>query len=148
MKIKFDGFGCRCLGAALAALALVSIGCSKEEAPAAVAPVAEVDPAPAPAPEATQAILPDAPPTDEVQAQVQQFDTRLQNRDFEGAVDVMLRAQLAAQQQQDMLSAQQRVDNHNRMRLLQKQIADAMASGDPNAQRAARLLMQYNAAGR
>ncbi len=148
MKTLFHCPGCRLLCAGLAALALVSVGCGKEETPAAVAPVAEVAPAPAPASEPAQAILPDAPPTDEVQAQVQQFDTRLQNRDFEGAVDVILRAQLAAQQQQDMLSSQQRIDNHNRMRLLQKQIADAMASGDPNAQRAARLLMQYNAAGR
>lgn len=140
--------GCRFLGAGLAIIALALAGCGKEETPAAAAPVAEVDPTPAPAPEAVQAIQPDAPPTDEVAAQVQQFDTRMQNRDFEGAADVILRAQLAAQQQQEMLSPQQRIDNHNRMRMLQKQIADAMASGDPNAQRAARLLMQYNAAGR
>jgi hypothetical protein len=70
----------------------------------------------------------------------------VQNQDYEGAVDVIVRAQLAAQQQQSMLNDQQRLDYHNRMRLLQKQIADAMASGDPNAQRAARLLMQYKAA--
>jgi hypothetical protein len=137
--------GCRFLCAGLAVLALTVAGCGKEETPAAATPVAEVAPTPAPAPEAAPAIQPDAPPTDEVAAQVQQFDTRMQNRDFEGAADVILRAQLAAQQQQEMLSPQQRIDNHNRMRLLQKQIADAMASGDPNAQRAARLLMQYNA---
>ena len=143
MKANSNCPGCRLLCAGLAILALGLVGCGKEETPAATTPVAEV--APAPAPEAAPAIQPDAPPTDEVAAQIQQFDTRMQNRDFEGAADVILRAQLAAQQQQSTLSAQQRVDNHNRMRLLQKQIADAMASGDPNAQRAARLLMQYNA---
>ena len=147
MKANLDYPGCRFLCAVLAILAFALVGCGKEETPAAAVPVAEVA-TPAPAPEAAPAIQPDAPPTDEVAAQVQQFDTRLQNQDFEGAADIILRAQLQAQQQQSTLSAQQRIDNHNRMRLLQKQIADAMASGDPNAQRAARLLMQYNAAGR
>jgi hypothetical protein len=81
-----------------------------------------------------------------VQAQIAQIDNRMQSQDYEGAADVILRAQIAAQQQQSMLTDQQRLDYHNRMRMLQKQVADAMASGDPNAQRAARLLMQYNAA--
>jgi Arc/MetJ-type ribon-helix-helix transcriptional regulator len=69
-------------------------------------------------------------------------DVRVENGDYESAVDVMLRAQAARQ----AMSDSQRLDQHNRMRTLQKQIADAMASGDPNAQRAARLLQQYNAA--
>jgi hypothetical protein len=136
------------LGLAAAVLVLTAAGCSKEEAPppAAAAPTQETPPAeaaPLPAPVVAQ--QPDAPP-DEPQVQLQVLDTRMANQDYEGAVDVILRAQIAAQQNQSALSDQQRIDYHNRMRQLQKQIADAIASGDPNAQRAARLLMQYNAA--
>ncbi len=128
---------------ALVVLSLACAGCKKEEAPppAAAAPVEAVEPAPAPEPAYAQPA-----PADDVQAQIAQIDTRMQSQDFEGAADAILRAQIAAQQQQAMLTDQQRLDVHNRMRMLQKQVADAMANGDPNAQRAARLLMQYNAA--
>ncbi|MCL4178399.1 MAG: hypothetical protein KJ072_11745 [Verrucomicrobia bacterium] len=130
---------------ALVVLSLAFAGCKKEEAPppAAAAPVEAAEPAPAPAPEPVYA---QPAPADDVQAQIAQIDTRMQSQDYEGAADAILRAQIAAQQQQSMLTDQQRLDYHNRMRMLQKQVADAMASGDPNAQRAARLLMQYNAA--
>jgi len=129
----------------LVVIVSLGTGCKKEEAPppAAAVPVEAPQAAPAPA----QAQVPDAlVPADEAEPELVQLDARLQNQDYEGAVDVILRAQLAAQQQQAMLSDQQRLNYHNRMRMLQKQIADAMASGDPNAQRAAQLLMQYNAA--
>jgi hypothetical protein len=141
MKIRWSGRGFRGVGAV--AVALVLVACKKEEAPppAAAAPVEAAPAAAAPEPQPGY-----VPPADNVQAEIAQIDTRVQNQDYEGAVDVILRAQLAAQQQQSALNEQQRIDYHNRMRLLQKQIADAMADGDPNAQRAARLLMQYNAA--
>ena len=133
---------------ALACCALLCPGCGKEETPppTAAVPVEETPAAPEPAPAAAPVYAqPDLPP-DEADVQMRQVDIRMQNQDYEGAVDVILRAQIAAQQQQSMITDQQRLDQHNRMRMLQKQIADAMASGDPNAQRAARLLMQYNAA--
>jgi hypothetical protein len=135
------------LWSALAVGSLIFVGCKKEEPPPPTAATPVETAQPAPAPEAAQApVYPDPAPTDEGQVEMAQIDARVQNQDYEGAVDVILRAQIAAQQQQAMLSDQQRLNYHNRMRLLQKQIADAMASGDPNAQRAAQLLMQYNAA--
>lgn len=145
MKSIFIGRWITVVCPGLMLLGLLCLGCGKEEAPppAAAAPVEAVAPPPESAPE--PAYDQPVPAADDAQAQMQQVDTRLQSNDYEGAVDALLRAQIAAQQQQTT-TAQQRVDQHNRMRLVQKQIADAMASGDPNAQRAARLLMQYNAA--
>jgi PBP1b-binding outer membrane lipoprotein LpoB len=135
----------RALATCSALTLILSAGCGKEEAPPEAAAPVESAPAAAPDP-APQPVYAQPAPVDDVQAQMQQIDTRMQNQDYEGAVDAILRAQIAAQQQQAMISDQQRLDYHNRMRNVQKQIADAMASGDPNAERAARLLMQYNAA--
>jgi hypothetical protein len=135
----------RALAICSALTLILSAGCGKKEAPPAAAAPVESAPAAASDP-APQPVYAQPAPVDDVQAQMQQIDTRMQNQDYEGAVDAILRAQIAAQQQQAMISDQQRLDYHNRMRNVQKQIADAMASGDPNAERAARLLMQYNAA--
>lgn len=142
MKTKLDGGSGVLLGSLLALALLLAAGCGKEEAPP---PAAAVETAPqavaAPEPEP---VFAQPAPANDVQANLSQVDYQVQNQNYEGAVDVILRAQIAAQQQQAQLNAQQRLDYHNRMRLLQKQIADAMASGDPNAQRAALLLKQYN----
>lgn len=134
-----------CVTACSALTLILAVGCGKSEAPPEAAAPVEAAPAAAPEP-APQPVYAQPAPVDDVQAQMQQIDNRMHNQDYEGAVDVILRAQIAAQQQQAMISDQQRLDYHNRMRNVQKQIADAMASGDPNAERAARLLMQYNAA--
>jgi Arc/MetJ-type ribon-helix-helix transcriptional regulator len=133
------------VGVCLAGVALVVTACGDKE------PTAELSAEPLDATEApTQAAAPQqapraftpppVPPGEEFD--VKHVDVRVENGDYESAVDVMLRAQAARQ----AMSDSQRLDQHNRMRTLQKQIADAMASGDPNAQRAARLLQQYNAA--
>jgi type IV secretory pathway VirB10-like protein len=129
----------------VALLLFAASGCSKQET--VIAPEAAATNAPAqaqatptavpPAPANPEAFQPDLPPPDQEMVQV---DRRVQQRDYEGAVDILLRAQMAQRQ----LTAAQRADQYNRMRQVQKEIADAMASGDPNAQRAARLLMQYN----
>jgi hypothetical protein len=70
------------------------------------------------------------------------YDQRTQTRDYEGAVDALLQLQYS----QAQLSGQNRMDYNNRMRAIQKQIASAMASGDPNAMRAAELLKRQAAA--
>ncbi len=126
---------------------IVCVGCKKKEPPEPVAatPVVETPAAPVPEPAAAP-VYAEPAPVEDTQANIAQVDARVQNQDYEGAVDVILRAQIAAQQQEAMSTPQQRVSYYNRMRMLQKQIADAVASGDPSAQRAAQLLMQYNAA--
>jgi Arc/MetJ-type ribon-helix-helix transcriptional regulator len=130
---------------ALTVAALVGSGCSKNETY--VEPAPAYDPAPvvqAPAPQQAPAPRGVPPPPTEADFDIRQVDALVQQRKYESAVDAMLRAQAAQSGRQ--LTDAQRLDNHNRMRLLQQQVAQAMASGDPEAKRAARLLQQYDAA--
>jgi hypothetical protein len=130
---------------ALTVAGLIVTGCSKSETY--VEPAPAYDPAPvvqAPAPQQAPAPRGVPPPPTEADFDIRQVDALVQQRKYESAVDTMLRAQAAQSGRQ--LTDAQRLDNHNRMRLLQQQVAQAMASGDPEAQKAARLLQQYNAA--
>jgi hypothetical protein len=130
---------------ALAVAALVGSGCGKSETY--VEPAPAYDPAPVvqtPAPQQAPAPRGVPPPPTEADFDIRQVDALVQQRKYESAVDAMLRAQSAQAGRQ--LTDAQRLDNHNRMRLLQQQVAQAMVAGDPEAQKAARLLQQYNAA--
>jgi hypothetical protein len=129
---------------ACAVAGFVLVGCGKKDAYVEPAPVHPPDPAvaqtpPSPAQAPTPRGVP--PPPTEADFDIRQVDALVQQRKYESAVDTMLRAQAQAGRQTDA----QRLDHHNRMRLLQRQVAQAMASGDPEAQKAARLLQQYNA---
>jgi hypothetical protein len=122
------------------ALSLISVlsGCSKKEEPAPEAAVA----APAPVPEAAAPAenTPAAPVAPvgnvDVKSSFSQSDAALKKKDYETAADALIRLQVA----RVPMTEAQGFDRINRMRDLQKQIADAMMSGDPNAKRAAELL--------
>lgn len=124
--------------------AFVLTGCGKKDTYVEPAPVYE--PAPvvqAPVQEQAPASRVTAPRPTDADFDIRQVDTLVQQRRYEAAVDTMLRAQAAqATRQTDA----QRLEHHARMRLLQQQVAQAMAAGDPEAQRAARLLQQYSGA--
>jgi hypothetical protein len=128
----------------LALAGLVVSGCSRQETY--VEPAPPPDPTPmvqAPAPQQAPAPRGVPPPPTEADFDIRQVDALVQQRKYESAVDAMLRAQAAqAGRQNDA----QRLEYHNRMRLLQQQVAQAMASGDPEAQKAARLLQHYSGA--
>jgi hypothetical protein len=122
----------------LAAWMLVT-GCGKKEEAEAPAPAtAEAEPpaaaeaAPEPASD-----TPPAPVVDAAAAFAEQ-DRAMRNKDFEAAADAMIRLQMSNVQ----MTEQQAYDQVNRMRDLSKQIADAYASGDPKAIRAAEMMRQ------
>src|SRR6185503_6993272 len=120
------------------ALLVVLSGCSKKETPAPEAAVPP--PAPAPAAAAAPAEAPPAPVATpgqiDVKSSFSQSDQALKRKDYETAADALIRLQVA----RVPMTEAQGFDRINRMRDLQKQIADAMMSGDPNAKRAAELL--------
>lgn len=129
----------------LAAAGFLVNGCSKSDPYAEPAPTTD-DPTPlvqTPAPAQAPAPRGVPPPPTEADFDIRQVDALVEQRKYESAVDAMLRAQAAqAGRQTDA----QRLAHHNRMRLLQQQVAQAMAAGDPEARKAGRLLQQYNAA--
>ena len=129
----------------VAAAGLILTSCSKQDSY--VEPAPTYDPAPVvqtPAPQQAPAPRGVPPPPTEADFDIRQVDALVQQRKYESAVDAMLRAQ-AAQAGRQQTDAQ-RLEYHNRMRLLQQQVAQAMASGDPEAQKAGRLLQHYSGA--
>jgi len=100
--------------------------------------------APAPAPAAAPAVdesqfNEQLPPVEAAQAKSAE---QLETGDYVGAVDSLLRVQMNA----TAMTPQQRANQKQAMYDVQRRLAKAMDSGDPNAQRAAKLLMQYQAA--
>jgi hypothetical protein len=132
-------------GSALLLLALLAfLGCSKKEqastetqpATPAVAAAPTTD---TPAPDASQA-APSGPVLDTAQMEgdakraMAEADAALRQKEYEKAVRTMLAIQQA------QLSAQQAALAHQQMINLQRNLANAIASGDPNAVAAGELL--------
>jgi hypothetical protein len=135
---------------ALWLILLIPSGCSKKAAeapapaPAAADAAAPADAAPAPAavvqPAQTAPQAPTGPVLDtsqmvgDAKAAMAEADAALRQREYEKAVRTMLAIQQAK------LDAQQAALAHQQMINLQRNLANAVASGDPNAQAAANLL--------
>ncbi len=110
------------------------IGCSKKETPpatAVVTPAADTSVA-APA----TAAAPAANAVTDAQRIFAEADAALKAREYQKAVEAML----AAQRQR--LSEQQSLQSRNRMIQLQSALANAAASGDPNAKAAIQRLRE------
>jgi len=124
----------------LAALAvggsLVLIGCSKKEETS--TPPAEPTAA-APAPGVADEKEPDRTAGESAGTALAEARQAMQKSDYETAADLLLRAEAAPMTEQQAFA---RIDQ---MRELSKRIADAAASGDPKAMRAAELMKRYQA---
>lgn len=130
-------------GSALLSAAVLSgllLGCKKQEA-VAPAPTSASQPAAAPAADAQQAdqqasgpVLDGSQMTGDPKAAIAEADAALRQREYEKAV----RAMLALQQAR--LDAQQAAVAHQQMINLQRNLAAAIAAGDPNAKAAADIL--------
>ncbi len=127
----------------LASVAVIA-GCSKKETPAAAtptqAPTQEVAtatepaagqeaPQPAPGP-----VLDTSQMTGDAKQAMADADAALRQREYEKAVRTMLAIQQA------QLNAQQAEAARQQMMALQRNLANAVASGDPNAAAAAQIL--------
>lgn len=132
------------------ALGLWMVGCSKKEAatetPAASAkPKSAADAAGQAQPAAETAAADAGADTGggggDFRSQWNSYDTAIKKKDYESAAGVLLKAQLS----KAPMTQQQGFDYINHMRELSKKIADAAASGDPNAQRAAEMMRQVQA---
>lgn len=136
----------------LSAAALMA-GCSKkpQATPAAQAtdtnqaPAADAQPADATAQAQAQPQAPTGPVLDtsqmsgDAKAAMADADAAMRQREYEKAVRTMIAIQQA------QLNAQQAAAAHQQMINLQKSLAQAAASGDPNAQAAAQILRASHA---
>lgn len=126
----------------IAALAAALVGCgSKEEEVAstpAPPPAATEETAAAPAQEESTTDDLSVPSVD-VTATMSAADNAMKQSDYVTATDALLKLQMSGAMKNN---DQARVDHYARMVELQKRVADAAASGDAKAQRAAALLRQ------
>jgi Skp family chaperone for outer membrane proteins len=112
----------------------VVVGCSKKEATTpntAVNTTADV-----PATAATAAAAPTAAAVADAQRMFAEADAALKAREYQKAVEAMLKAQ------QQRLTDQQSAQSRNRMIELQSALAGAAAGGDPNAKAAIQRLRE------
>lgn len=138
----------KCLNPTLLAVAislgLVS-GCSKKQEPAAAAtapdtnqqaatPAADAQPAETTAQQPTGPGLDSSQMTGDAKAAMAEADAALKQREYEKAVRTMMAIQQAR------LDAQQAALAHQQMVNLQRNLATAIAQGDPNAKAAADIL--------
>jgi len=122
---------------------LSSTSCSKKadpaanpapSQPAASAPAADAQPADASAQQASGPVLDTSQMVGDAKAAMAEADTALRQREYEKAVRTMLAIQQAR------LDAQQAALAHQQMINLQRNLANAIANGDPNAKAAADIL--------
>lgn len=126
----------------------LATGCKKKEtASAPPPPAAQPEAAPqAPAPAAAGQPAP-APVIEQpvnVQASWRDSETAAKKKDYETAAASLLKVYVIA----PALPEKEALDNFNRMRDLQKQIADAAAAGNPSAQRALQMMSAVHEANR
>jgi hypothetical protein len=116
------------------------VGCSKKEEASAPAPATTAATTPEPSPAAAPAEAPQAEPsgpildtatTGDAKAAIAEADAALRQKEYEKAVRTMLAVQQA------QLNAQQAAAAHQAMIALQRNLANAVASGDPSAKAAA-----------
>lgn len=136
------------LTAALLVSSLAYTGCGAKEEEAAQAPVAEK-----PAADAAQASNQAEESTTEstvqvftpadIKASMTAADSALKVNDYEKATDALLKVQLSGALKNN---DQAKLDHYQRMVQLQQKLAEAAASGDAKATRAAALLRQASGA--
>ena len=133
------------LSLSIVALCGACFGCSKKQQSAAdsqpaAAPVAASPGPETPTPDAAAAQQPSGPVLDTAQMEgdakraMAEADAALRQREYEKAVRTMLAIQQA------QLNAQQAQAARQQMIALQRNLANAVASGDPNAAAAAQIL--------
>jgi hypothetical protein len=117
------------------------LGCSKKDQPApaqptstAAAPAADAQPADATAQQPSGPVLDASQMTGDPKAAMAEADAAIRQREYEKAVRTMLAIQQAN------LNAQQAAQAHQQMLNLQRNLANAVASGDPNAKAAVEIL--------
>ncbi len=142
----------RSILAAVVALALA--GCGGDDEIDTGEPAAEYDAGADPS-AATAATEPEQSTTDvlqgnadgvpqvDIRASIRAADAALQRNDLVSATDALLKVQVSGALKNSPEAA---VDHYQRMVELQRRVADAMVSGDPNAERAAALLRQAHGA--
>lgn len=129
------------LAALLVAVPLVGCGSKEEEAavPPPAPPAEETAAAPAQEESTTDDI---SMPQVDVAATMGSADKAMQQNDYVAATDALLKLQMSGAMKNN---DQAKVDHYARMVELQRKVAEAAASGDAKAQRAAALLRQGSA---
>jgi len=114
------------------ALGASLIACKKQEAPPAQSQADTTAPAPATSPDSAPTVAP--APAANAQAALSDVNAAMKAKEYDRAVKSMLAVQTAK------LTDQQAMEAHNRMIQLQKDLASAVANGDPKAKAAADML--------